>query len=99
MRQNIKRITEKDLHKIVNESVKRIVKEAINGGWEVDSSEAQEAYNFAVQELGKETVDDAIIRNLNEETLAQCLVYMFRMYEFKEWYEYKNAQNEENFDF
>ena len=99
MRQNIKRITEKDLHKIVNESVKRIVKEAINGGWEVDSSEAQKAYNFAVRELGKETIDDAIIRCLSDENLAQCLAYIFRMYEFKEWNEYKNTQNEENFDF
>lgn len=92
MKQNI-RITENDLHNIVKESVKRILKEAVNGGWEVDSSEAQAAYQFAVDTLGKDTVDDAIIRNLSDETLAQCLAYMFRMYEFKEWYIHKNEEN------
>ena len=45
------RLTEKDLHNIVKESVNRIIKETENGGWVVDSSEAQEAYNLAVQEM------------------------------------------------
>lgn len=45
------RLTEKDPHNIVKESVNRIIKEAENGGWVVDSSEAQEAYNLAVQEM------------------------------------------------
>ena len=45
------RLTEKNLHNIVKESVNRIIKEAENGGWVVDSSEAQEAYNLAVQEM------------------------------------------------
>ena len=35
----------------MKESVNRIIKEAENGGWVVDSSEAQEAYNLAVQEM------------------------------------------------
>ena len=47
----ITRLTERDLNKIVKESVNRIIKEAENGGWVVDSSEAQEAYNLAVQEM------------------------------------------------
>ena len=45
------RLTEKNLHNIVKESVNRIIKEAENGGWVVDSSESQEAYNLAVQEM------------------------------------------------
>ena len=45
------RLTEKNLHNIVKKSVNRIIKEAENGGWVVDSSEAQEAYNLAVQEM------------------------------------------------
>ena len=45
------RLTEKDPHNIVKESVNRIIKETENGGWVVDSSEAQEAYNLAVQEM------------------------------------------------
>ena len=44
-------INRKNLHNIVKESVNRIIKETENGGWVVDSSEAQEAYNLAVQEM------------------------------------------------
>jgi hypothetical protein len=79
------RLTEKDLHNIVKESVNRIIKEAENGGWVVDSSEAQEAYNLAVQEMGEETINSAIVRCLGDETLAQCLAYIFRQYDFREW--------------
>ena len=79
------RLTEKDLHNIVKESVNRIIKEAENGGWVVDSSEAQEAYNLAVQEIGEETIKSAIVRCLCDETLAQCLAYIFRQYDFREW--------------
>ena len=79
------RLTEKDLHNIVKESVNRIIKEAENGGWVVDSSEAQEAYNLAVQEIGEEKVNSAIVRCLGDETLAQCLAYIFRQYDFREW--------------
>lgn len=79
------KLTEKDLHNIVKESVKRIIKEAENGGWVVDSSEAQEAYNLAVQEMGEETINSAIVRCLGDETLAQCLAYIFRQYDFREW--------------
>jgi len=79
------RLTEKDLHNIVKESVNRIIKEAENGGWVVDSSEAQEAYNLAVQEMGEETINNAIVRCLGDETLAQCLAYIFRQYDFREW--------------
>lgn len=79
------RLTEKNLHNIVKESVNRIIKEAENGGWVVDSSEAQEAYNLAVQEIGEEKVNSAIVRCLGDETLAQCLAYIFRQYDFREW--------------
>ena len=48
----------------MKESVNRIIKEAENGGWVVDSSEAQEAYNLAVQEIGEEKVNSAIVRCL-----------------------------------
>lgn len=85
MNNKLIRITEQDLHKIVNESVKRVIKEAENGGWVVDSSEAQEAYNLAVQEMGEETINSAIVRCLGEETLAQCLAYIFRQYDFRQW--------------
>ena len=79
------RLTEKDLNKIVKESVNRIIKEAEDGGWVVDSSEAQEAYDLAVQEMGEETINSAIVRCLGNETLAQCLAYIFRQYDFRQW--------------
>lgn len=79
------RLTEKDLHRIVKESTKRVIKEAENGGWVVDTTEAQEAYNLAVQKMGEETINSAIVRSLGDETLAQCLAYIFREYDFRQW--------------
>ena len=79
------RLTESDLHRIVKESVKRVINEAENGGWVVDTSEAQEAYDMAVDEMGEETINAAIVRSLGDETLAQCLAYIFRMYDFTQW--------------
>ena len=79
------RLTESDLHNIVKESAKRIIKEAESGGWIVDTTEAQEAYNLAVQEMGEETINSAIVRCLGDEALAQCLAYIFRQYDFRQW--------------
>ena len=84
MKKTVK-LTEQDLHKIVEETTKQILKEAINGGWEVDSSEAQEAYEMAVNSFGEETINSAIVRSLGDETLSQCLAYIFRQYDFREW--------------
>ena len=82
---NIIKLTEQDLRGIVENTVKKVLKEAESGGWVVDSSEAQEAYNLAVQEMGEDTINSAIIRVLSDETLAQCLAYIFRQYDFRQW--------------
>jgi hypothetical protein len=82
---NIIKLTEQDLRGIVENTVKKVLKEAENGGWVVDSSEAQEAYNLAVQEMGEDTINSAIVRCLGDETLAQCLAYIFRQYDFRQW--------------
>lgn len=86
------RLTESDLHRIIKESVKKVMAEGKNelneaedGGWVVETSEAQEAYNLAVQEMGEETINAAIVRSLGDETLAKCLAYIFRQYDFREW--------------
>ena len=79
------RLTESDLHKIIKESAKKIIKEAESCGWVVDTAEAQEAYNLAVQEMGEEAINSAIVRSLGDETLAQCLAYIFRQYDFRQW--------------
>ena len=79
------RLTESDIHNIVKESVNKMLKEAENGGWIIDSSEAQEAYNMAVNSMGEEEINRAIVRCLGDETLSQCLAYIFRQYDFREW--------------
>lgn len=85
MNKTLIRLTEQDIHRIVKESVNRVLKEAESGGWVVDSSEAEEAYELAVRKLGEETINSAIVRSLSDEALAQCLAYIFRQYDFREW--------------
>jgi hypothetical protein len=85
MKRRFARISDKSLHRIVKESVDRVVNEAENGGWKVDSSEAEEAYNLAVEYMGESTINNAIIRCLSNDALADCLAYIFRMYDFREW--------------
>lgn len=84
MKQAIK-IKENELKQMISESVRRILREAENGGWTVEASEAQEAYNLAVEHMGEETINNAIIRCLGDATLAECLAYIFRQYDFREW--------------
>lgn len=84
--ENINNMNESKLKRIIRQTIN----EAVNGGWEVETSEAQEAYNLAVNILGKETIDDAIIRAMGDTQLAEILAYVFRMYDFTEWEEYKN---------
>ena len=85
MKTRFARISDKRLHRIVKESVDKVVNEAENGGWIVDSNEVQDAYDMAVKHMGKETIDAAVVRCLGDEQLAQCLAYVFRMYDFREW--------------
>lgn len=85
MAKQLIKLTEADLHKMIRESVNKILTEAENGGWVVDTTEAQEAYELAVRELGEETINSAIVRSLGDETLAQCLAYIFRQYDFRQW--------------
>lgn len=82
------KISESKLRQMISEAVM----EAVNGGWEVKDNEAETAYNLAVEKLGKEVIDNAIIRAMSNHVLAELLAYIFRMYDFREWDEYKNAQ-------
>ena len=82
------KLTESDLRCIVEN-----VLEGESGGWIVEPEEAEAAYNLAVRVLGQETIDRAIIRAMNNNTLADCLAYIFRMYDFKEWDEYKQSND------
>ena len=80
-----------NLHCSKNRRRKPMLKEAENGGWVVDATEARNAYELAAREMGKDTIDSAIIRSLTDEQLAQCLAYIFRMYDFREWEQYQNS--------
>jgi len=79
------KLTEHDIHNIIRKSVNKILQEAEDGGWTVDATEAQDAYNLAVEEMGEDTINSAIVRCLGDETLAQCLAYIFRQYDFRQW--------------
>ena len=79
------KLTEHDIHNIIRKSVNKILQEAEDGGWTVDTTEAQDAYNLAVEEMGEDTINSAIVRCLGDETLAQCLAYSFRQYDFRQW--------------
>lgn len=62
-------------------------------GWVVDPSEAQEAYEFACEYFGKENLDDQIVYSLGNDDLSDCLAYIFRMNDFREWEAYKNGED------
>lgn len=82
------RLTESELTNII----RNVVNEAVDGGWEVDDMEAGEAYEFACNQLGKESVDEQIINCLSSTQLAECLAFIFRMNDFREWDEYKQSK-------
>lgn len=67
------------------EETDKNINEAENGGWVVDSSEAQEAYNLFVNAIGEAEANAAIVRALGDNALSEVLAYLFRMYNFREW--------------
>ena len=84
MRRN-KNKQEKYLKSLISESVKRALKEAEDGGWVVESNEVNEAMEMAIQYFGEEYVNEAIVRTLTTDQIAESLAYLFRMWDFREW--------------
>ena len=84
MRRN-KNEQEKYLKSLISESVKRALKEAENGGWVVENNEVNEAMEMAIQHFGEEYVNEAIVRTLTTDQIAESLAYLFRMWDFEEW--------------
>lgn len=80
-----KNTQEKYLKNLISESVKRALKEAENGGWVVENDEVNEAMEMAIQHFGEEYVNEAIVRTLGSEQIAESLAYLFRMWDFREW--------------
>ena len=85
------KISESSLRHIIQEAIRRSLSEAESYGWVVETDEAQEAYDFACDRLGKEVVDGAIVRSLGDRQLSECLAYVFRMYDFDEWHSYRDG--------
>ena len=86
------------LNRIVENAVRNILREGESEGWVVDSSEVNDAYELAVERMGKEVIDDAIVRTLDSDTLADSLAYIFRMYDFTEWNHRVKDDEEEDFN-
>lgn len=67
------------------ENAKKKLNEGESGGWVVEPSEAEEAYNMFAAELGNEEANAAIVRALGNSVLSDVLAYLFRMYDFRQW--------------
>lgn len=67
-------------------------------GWVVDESDAFDAYNFACEYFGKENLDEQIVECLSADELSDCLAFIFRMNEFREWDNYKNGYEDDEDD-
>lgn len=80
-----KNAQEKYLKNLISESVKRALKEAEDGGWVVENHEVNEAMEMAIQYFGEEYVNEAIVRTLTTDQIAESLAYLFRMWDFREW--------------
>ena len=93
MKKQIK-LNESQIRDIVKENVSRFLNEANSYGWEVDSSEAELAYNFMADEIGNEELNAAIVRAMSDDTLADIMAYLLRMYDMKGWKEYRDANKE-----
>lgn len=91
MKRTIK-LKERELKRMISESVRRAINEAENYGWVVDESEVQEAYEMAVEYMGKEYIDDAIVQSLSDTELAESLAFIFRNTDFEEWYDRNNEE-------
>ena len=84
-------ISKGQLRSIVRECVSHLLKEANIYGWEVDSSEASMAYDFMAQEIGNEELNAAIVRAMGDNSLADIMAYLLRIYDMRGWEEYRDA--------
>lgn len=76
---------------------RRPIKAAESYGWVVESWEANEAYEMACEAFGEEDVNAQIVGALGSDDLAECLAFLFRMWDFREWDE-RNEEDEDEKD-
>lgn len=88
-------ISESAINKIIKNAIKKVLNEGESYGWVVEEEDAREAYDFACDALGKETVDDALVGCLSTTQLSDFLAFLFRNWDFRDWEEYKNGEETE----
>ena len=92
-KQRIK-VNEQQLHSLIKECVAKVLNEAESGGWNVETEDAQLAYQYFCEEMGSEAANEAIVRALGDRSLSEVLAYLFRMYDMRGWEEYLESHKE-----
>ena len=78
----------------VTASKRRTVTAANSYGWVVENWEAWDAYNFALEHgWDEDDLNDQILKAIGDEELAECLAYIFRMNDFREWDDYRTNRD------
>lgn len=96
MRKTIK-LNESILNRIINGSIKRVLNEGESYGWVVDESEVDEAYNLALESgITEEQLNSEIVGCMSKEQKAQCLAFLFRCWDFREWPKYQEQKQYES---
>ena len=85
-------------HNGKTESVKRgmsrmKINEAESYSWVVEDWQASEAYELACDYFGEDDINRQIVACMSNEELAECLAYIFRMNDFREWDEYLEKED------
>lgn len=81
-----------------NSRNRRPIKAAESYGWVVESLEANEAYEKACEAFGEEEVNAQIVGTLGSDELAECLAFLFRMWDFREWDERNEEDEDEDYE-
>ena len=72
--------------------------EAESYGWVVEDWQASEAYELVCDYFGEDYINKQIVDCMSNEELAECLAYIFRMNDFREWDEYLEKEDNKYVD-
>lgn len=91
------KINERQLNEAVAKSVRKILEgleTEEQGYYEVDKSNAKEAYELFCRFLGEDEANEKIVTSLGYEKLAEALEFLFERYGFRYWEKYlKDKEN------
>ena len=68
--------------------------EANNYGWVVEDWQSGEAYELACDYFGEDEINRQIVDCMSSTELAECLAYIFRINDFREWDEYLERETD-----